>query len=202
MRPFLEQLLVGRGDRAFLAALPTGAGTVALLAHFGFEAFAIDVDAALAGDVFLLVEGEAVGVVQLEGHGAGNSAVGELRDFVAEDFFGDEECGGVAMLFVLHDASDALNGFHHLGIAGAHQLGDEAGEFVEIWILLADEAGVAHGAAHDFTEHVAAAFVGGQHAVVDEEGCGAGVVGVDSQRGVGFRRRLRIRLRRARRRDR
>ena len=88
------------------------------------------------------------------------------------------------MLFVLHDAGHALHGFHQFRIGGAHQLGDEAGQLVEIRILDADQAGVAHGAAHDFAQHVAAAFVRGQHAIVNQEGGGAGVIGVDAQRGV------------------
>ena len=40
-------------------------------------------------------------------------------------------------------------------------------------------------AAKDFAQHVAAAFVRGQHAVVDEECGGAGVVGDDAEAGVG-----------------
>ena len=46
---------------------------------------------------------------------------------------------------------------------------------------------VAHGAAHDLAQHVAAAFVGGQHAVVNQERGGAGVVGGDAQRGIDAR---------------
>ena len=88
------------------------------------------------------------------------------------------------MLFVLHDAGHALHAFHQLGIGGPHQLGDEAGQLVKIRILDADHARVAHGAAHDLAQHVAAAFVGRQHAVVNQERGGAGVVGGDAQRGV------------------
>ena len=39
------------------------------------------------------------------------------------------------MLFVLHDARDALDALHHFGIGGLHQLGDEPGQLVKIWIL-------------------------------------------------------------------
>jgi hypothetical protein len=42
---------------------------------------------------------------------------------------------------------------------------------------------VTDGAAHDFAKNVAAAFVGGQDAVGDEERGGAGVIGDDAQRG-------------------
>ena len=145
-------------------------------------------NAALARDVFLLVEREAVGVVELEGDRARHRAVRRVREISSlKDLLGDEERGGVAMLFVFDDAGDALHGFHHLRIGRAHVLGDEAGELIEIRFLLADQAGVAHGAAHDFAQHVAAAFIRRQHAVVDQEGGGAGVIGVDAQRGVGLR---------------
>ena len=63
----LDQLLIGRRDGALLGALPTGAGALALLLHLAVEAFAVDGQAALAGHVFLLVERQAVSVVQLEG---------------------------------------------------------------------------------------------------------------------------------------
>ena len=43
---------------------------------------------------------------------------------------------------------------------------------------------MAHGAAHDAAEHVAAPLVAGQHAVGDEEGGGAQVVGDDAVRGL------------------
>ena len=39
-------------------------------------------------------------------------------------------------------------------------------------------------AAKNFAQHIAAAFVRGQHAIVDEERGGAGVVGDDAQAGV------------------
>ena len=50
---------------------------------------------------------------------------------------------------------------------------------------------VAHGAAHDLAQDVAAALVAGQDAVGDEEGRGAEVVGDDAQRDVVVGRRRR-----------
>ena len=57
----------------------------------------------------------------------------------------------------------------------------------------AEHAPVAHRAANDLAQHVAAAFVRGHHAVADQERGGAAVVGEDAQRRIGFRRRA-IRL--------
>ena len=59
---------------------------------------------------------------------------------------------------------------------------------------------MAHGAAHDAAEHVAAAFVGGQHAVGDEEARRPQVIGDDAVRGSILARRRHAR-RRDRRRD-
>jgi hypothetical protein len=81
----------------------------------------------LARHVLLLFESQAVGVVELEAGGAGDRAVFGL---VLEKLLGHLEGGGVAMLFVFHDASDARDTFHHLGIGVAHVLGDEPGQLV------------------------------------------------------------------------
>ena len=44
----------------------------------------------------------------------GNAPAASDFDFVLEDLLGHQEGGGVAMLFVLHDARDALDALHHL----------------------------------------------------------------------------------------
>ena len=67
-----EQRLIGRHHDALLRALPTGAGALALVVHLGVESGAVDGEAMLASHVFLLVEREAVGVVELEGKRAGD----------------------------------------------------------------------------------------------------------------------------------
>ena len=112
-------------------------------------------------------------------------ADGAAFGFVLEEFLGDLERGGVAMLFVLHHARDALDAFHHFRIGVAHVLGDEPGELIQVRIGDADHARIAHRAAHDLAEHVAAAFVRREHAIVDQKRRGAGVIGVDAQDGVG-----------------
>ncbi len=48
-------------------------------------------------------------------------------------------------------------------------------------LLGAEQVGVAHGAAQDAPQHVAAVLVGGEHAVVHEHRAGAGVLGEDPQ---------------------
>ncbi len=77
-----EQLSISRRDGALFAALPAGAGAHPLKIHLGIEALAVDCDTALASHVFLLVEREAVGVVEFERDGAGHRPVGKARDLV------------------------------------------------------------------------------------------------------------------------
>ena len=43
---------------------------------------------------------------------------------------------------------------------------------------------MAHGAAHDPAQHIAAAFVRGQHAIGDEKGGGAQMIGDDAMAGL------------------
>ena len=138
----------------------------------------------------------------LNAAGPGSTPPAADFGFVDEDLLGHLERGGVAMLFVLHHARHALDALHHLRIAGLHQLRDEPGQLVEIRILAADHAGIAHGAAHDLAQHVAAAFVRRQHAIVNQKRGGARMIGIDAQRGIGALRRRRTRRRTARRRGR
>ena len=91
-----------------------------------------------AGHLLLLVEGQAVGVVELEGKAAGDGAAIERADGIVEDLLGDEEGGGVAVLFVLDHAGDAGHALHHLGIGGLHELGNEAGHPIKESVLDAD----------------------------------------------------------------
>ena len=111
----------------------------------------------------------------------------DALDRVVEHALGHQERGGVAMLFVLDHARHALHALHHFRIGPLHQLGDEAGQLVEERIFHADHAHVAQRAPHDLAQHVAAAFVGGHHAVVDQERGGARVVGGDAQHGIDAR---------------
>ena len=69
-----------------------------------------------------------------------------------------------------------------LGIGLAHLVGQRRDQRVEEGLARAQLVAVADGAARDAAQHVAAAFVAGDHAVGDGEGAGADVVGDDLQR--------------------
>ncbi len=108
-----------------------------------------------------------------------------------EKALGDLESGGVASLFVAHDAGNTADAFLQFGISRLHEIGHEAGELVEIGFVEASKTAVAHGAAHNFAKHIAATFVGRNDAIVNEKGRGAGVIGIDAQSGFGRDRRRR-----------
>ena len=81
------------------------------------------------------------------------------------------------------------------GKAGAHLADQRGDQPPHHRVLGAEQVGVAHGAAHDPAQHVAAALVRGQHAVGDQERGRAQVVGdhpvVDAAGAVGVGRRWR-----------
>ena len=182
--PVLQQFLIGRNHRALFSALPARPRPFALALHLLLEACMIDRQAVLASHVLLLVQGQSEGVVKLERHRAWNGVAGERTDGVVELFLGLQEGGSVAVLFVLHHARHALHTLHHLRIGPLHQIGDEPGELVQKRLFDAYQPHVAQRPPHDLAQHVAAPLVGGQDAIVDQEGCGARVVGGNAEGGI------------------
>ena len=182
-----RKVFIDRRDLGLVGAFPTGASTRPLLLHFGLEAFFIDGEATLASHLLLLVERQTECVVELERSGARKHSANGRLGLIEENLLGNLERGGVAMLFVLDHARDALDTLQHLRITGLHQLGDEAGEFVQVRILAADHAGITDSPPHDLAQHVTAPFVGWRNAVVNQEGSGADMIGIDAQGDIGAR---------------
>jgi hypothetical protein len=149
----------------------------------------IDADAAGAQRILRQVEREAVGVVELEGGlaiqlsplpsvlVASSSSVrprsSVLRKRVSSSFSVSE---------------DQRLGAHQFGIGAAHLRSASAAASTSA-DLGAEQLGMAHGAAHDAAQHIAAAFVRRQHAVGDQEGGGAQMVGDDAVAGAFARPR-------------
>ena len=101
--------------------------------------------------------------------------------------FRDKERVLVAMLLILDDSGDSRNAFEHFRISRLHEFGDKAGQLVQERLLTANQMGMPHGAPHDFAQHVTAAIVSGKHAIVDQKGGSAGMVGDDAKRGIDLR---------------
>ena len=162
-----------------------GARLLALALHGVVETRQIDADAARAQRVLRQVERKAIGVVEREGglaveHGAFLQA-GAL---LVEDGEAARERGAEARLFQFQRLGDQRLGADQFRIGLPHLAREHGDEPPHQRVLGAEQLGVAHGAAHDAAEHVAAAFVRGQHAVGDEEGRRAQVVGDDAVRGL------------------
>ncbi len=89
-----------------------------------------------------------------------------------------------ACLFELQRLGDQRLGAQQLGIGLAHLAAQRRHQLPHQGLARPEQFGVAHRASHDPPQHIAAALVGGQHAVGDEEGARAQMVGDDPVRGL------------------
>ena len=126
---------------------------------------------ALAQRVLRQVEREAVGVVELEGR----LAVAACRRLAASRVASDEQAEAArqrlaeAGLLELQRLGDQRFGAHQFGIGLAHLAHQRRHQLPHQRLAGAEQLRMAHGAAHDAAQHVAAAFVRRQHAVGDQE---------------------------------
>ena len=163
-----------------------GAGALALLGHAGVKAGHVDLVACVLADLAREVDGEAVGVVQLEGNGAGKlRALLELGKGGLELGLAGVEGGVEALLLGAQQAQDEGLVLGELRVHVGHEAHDLGGVGGQEDALDAEQAAVVDRAAQQAAQHVAAALVGGQDAVADHERDGAAVVGHDAHRAVG-----------------
>ena len=186
LREVEPDALVGR----LAGAGPGGAGLRLLPGHRRVEAGDVDAAVSLAKRVLGQVEREAEGVVEAEGGVAGQRrALGQALELVVEDAQAAVERGLEAGLLVEQRLLDQRLGARQLGKGAAHLRDERRDETPHHRVLRPEQVGVAHGAAHDPAQHVAAALVRGQDAVGDQERGRAQVVGdhpvVDAARPVG-----------------
>ena len=180
----LEPQGLGRGLAGAGPGLPR-LGALAL--HAGGKSLGVDADAAGFQRVLGEVEGEAVSVVKLEGGLAGKhgAVLHASRRFVEQAEPALERIAE-AGLFELQRLDDEALAALELGVGVAH-LGDEGRHQPPHQRLRgAEQMRVAHGAAHDAAKHVAASLVRRQHAVGDEEGDRAQMIGDDAMAWLGL----------------
>ena len=116
------------------------------------------------------VERKAVGVVERErGLALELVALLEAAALLVEDRKPALQRLAEARLLELERLGDQRLGAHQFGIGLAHLAHQRRHQPPHQRLLGAEQLGVAHGAAHDAAEHVAAAFVRRQHAVGDQE---------------------------------
>ena len=177
LHAFLKQTAETGRQVLFAGTLPRRAGAGALFLHLFGKAFLVHGEAALVGHVGHNVEREAVGVVQAEGHVAGNHGLagrGERFKFAVEQGEALVEGHAEAVFFLEHHAGNEVGVLAKFGIVVAHDFHHLAHGLVEECLVQTHERAEAQRAADETAQHVAAAFVGRQNAVGDHEGGGGG----------------------------
>ena len=181
----LERLIAhkfaARIDRAAGAQIDaefTGrAGAIALQLHLTLVAGQIDLEIALAGNVGRQVRRETVGIVQQKQQRARDDLAAGLRHAGFELRHARFQGLGEAFFFGPQHARDLLGALRQLGVGSAHDPRQHRHQLVEKRPRLTEFVAVAHGAAHDAAQHIAAAFVRGHDAVADQKAAGADVIG-------------------------
>ena len=164
-------------------------GTLLLLGHQSLEGLLVDGHALLGGHFGGQVDGEAEGVVQLEGvltgeHGLALGLVG--RQHVAVDLHAAVDGAGEVLLLGADDLSDIGLLLPQVGVLALVLVDDGVHHLIQERFVDAQQLTVAGGAAQQTAQHVAAALVAGQDAVADHEGGGADVIGDDTQGHVAL----------------
>ena len=196
------ELLAQREPHAFgrslAGASPSRTRLLALAVHRIGEGRDIDADAARFQGVLRQVEREAIGVVQREGGVAvEHVALFEGAALLIENRKAALQGLAETRLFEPQRLLDQLFGAHQFRIGLTHLAHQRPDQAMHQGLTRAQKLRMAHGTAHDPAQHIAAALVRGQHAVGDQEGRGAQMVGDHPMRdlgrpvgiGVGFRRR-------------
>ena len=169
-------------DRSHLARLPRA---LLLGGELALEARGVDPEAPVAGELLGEVERQAVGVVEAEHLGPGQGRPGgKGAGDLLEDGEGLLEGRPEALLLDRDDAGDRLRVGRELRVGGLHAGDHVAGQLAQEGALDPELLPVPHRAAHDLAQDVAPALVAGQHAVGDEEGRRAQVVGDHAHRHV------------------
>ena len=168
------------GPAQVAQGLPGLAGPLLLLLHQLLEALLVHGHALLGHHLHGQVDGEAVGVVQLEGVGAGEDLLPlglVLLQHVVEDLQAAVDGAGEVLLLGADDLGDIVLPLPQLGVVALVLVDDGVAHLIEEGVVDAQQLAVAGGPAEEPAEHVAPALVGGEHAVADHEHGGADVVG-------------------------
>jgi hypothetical protein len=109
---------------------------------------------------------------------------GFLADGLQVSFKARETCVqrvGEASFFLMHHFRYALRVLFQFRISAFHQVADGEDHLIHEWFFGAEKTSMTDAATQDFAQHVAAAFIGRDHAVSDKKGGGASVIGDDAQ---------------------
>ena len=160
------------------------AGPLALLLHLLVELLLVQGHALLLHHLQGQVDGEAIGVVQLEGVAAGEGLL-PLGLVAGEHLVEDLQAAvdGLGEVLLLHpdDLGDIGLTLPQLGIVALVFVNNGVHYLIQEGTVHTQQLSVAGGPAQQAAQHIAPALVAGQHAVADHKGGGADVVGDDPQ---------------------
>ena len=180
---------VDLADRRLAAALPGRPRALALRLHRAIEAGLVDGQRLRGQDVLRQIDGKSVGVVELEDHLARQLTPAlrlELRGLALQQGEPLRQRLEEALLLAPDAVGDVGAAVDELGIGGAHLVDHGVGHTVHHRLVHSEQLRVTGCAAQDATQHVAAPFVGRQHAVADQEGERARVVRDHAERDVAL----------------
>ena len=179
----LEGAVARRGEAEPVA----GPRLLLLSLHGALEAGAVEGDLAVLGHVLDEVAGDAEGVVETKRLVAREHPVRRRRavEALLELRQAEPEHRLEALLLGQDHPLDVLALLAQLGVRLAHLRRQHGHQPVEERLAHPEVLAVRHRAAHDAPQGVAAELVRRHHAVGDEEGRGAGVIGDHPHRDVG-----------------
>ena len=181
-RPELAGFGVGGDTGGLCSSLRVGP----LVGHGGLEAGHVELVATELGELLGHLEGEAVGVVQLEGDLAVEPTAGrERRQLAVEERRTGLEGLAELRLLPLDRRQDQVPVADELGVGVAHHPDATVDHLAEHQPLDAGDVREADGTADDAAQDVAAILVGRNDPVGHEERHGAGVVGHEAEGHIG-----------------
>ena len=164
---------------------PGGARQALLFGHGGIEAGPVHRDAARPQRILGEIIGEAIGIIEAEGDIAGQGAAGrQLRRRLVEQTKAAFQRLAEARFLQLQRLLDQRLRTAKLGIGLAHGRHQRRHELVHERFPRTEQMGMAHGAAHDAAQHIAAALIGRQHAIGHQEAGRAQMIGNHPVRGA------------------
>ncbi len=158
---------------------------LALLTHLLFKTGHVHAETGLFHNLFRQLHGEAVGIVEAEGVGAGDLFRLLMRRQQAVDNLQPRLEGLLeSALFEPDGLEDEIAAPGKIGVDLAHLRDGHPGHLGQEGLVQPQPHPVEGGPAQQPPQHVAPPLVGGVHAVGDEKGQGAAVLGHHPQGGV------------------
>ena len=165
------------------------AGADPLLLHELFELVLVNTHPLILAHLDGQVDGETVGIIELEGVSAGEGALPfclVLCQQLSEDLHAGVDGSGKVFFLGLDHLGDIVLLLPKLRVLALVFMDDGVNDLIEEGLVHAQKLAVAGSPAEQAAEHIAPALVGRQNAVADHEGGAADMVGDDTQGDVHF----------------